>query len=152
MELLTINPATGESLPARAYQSGAQVEEILARAAVAQREWGRASFADRGKVLNAVAALLRQQRDVLARTISIEMGKPIAEAEGEIDKSAWNCEYVASNAERWLGDDVIKTNATLSYVSHRPLGVVLAILPWNFPVWQIFRAAVSALMAGTPFC
>lgn len=150
-ELRTINPATGEVLQPRAYQNGAQVEEILARAVAAQRQWGHASCSDRGRVLNSVAALLRQQRDVLARTISIEMGKPIAEAEGEIDKSAWNCEYVAANAERWLADEVVPTNATLSYLSHRPLGVVLSILPWNFPVWQIFRAAVSALMAGNAF-
>ena len=78
----------------------------------------------------------------------MEMGKPLSEALAEIEKSAWNCEYVAAQAPQWLADQPVTTNATLSYLAYRPLGVVLAILPWNFPVWQIFRCAVSALMAG----
>jgi succinate-semialdehyde dehydrogenase/glutarate-semialdehyde dehydrogenase len=147
----TINPATGEALPAHAWQSDAQIESVLQKASVAAHAWGATSFSDRAAVLNAVATSLRQERSALARTITIEMGKPIGEAEAEIDKSAWNCEYVAANAERWLADEVIPTNAALSYVAHRPLGVLLAILPWNFPVWQIFRCAVSALMAGNTF-
>jgi acyl-CoA reductase-like NAD-dependent aldehyde dehydrogenase len=149
--LQTINPATGEALQPHAYQSETQVETLLASAATAARDWGHTRCADRAAVLHEVARLLRQERSTLAQTISTEMGKPIVEAEGEIEKSAWNCEYVAANAESWLADEIVPTNAALSYVAHRPLGVVLAILPWNFPVWQVFRCAVSALMAGNTF-
>lgn len=149
--LQPINPATGGVLRAHSYQTSAQVESLLANAAEGARVWGNISFADRGAVLNSIARLLRQERSDLAQTISIEMGKPIGEAEGEIEKSAWNCEFVAANGERWLADEAVQTNAALSYVAHRPLGVVLAILPWNFPVWQIFRCAASALMAGNAF-
>ena len=98
--------------------------------------------------MKAAAALLRKEREQLARTISLEMGKPASEALAEIEKSAWNCEYVADQTSEWLADRPVSTNAALSYVAYRPLGVVLAILPWNFPVWQIFRCAASALMAG----
>jgi acyl-CoA reductase-like NAD-dependent aldehyde dehydrogenase len=149
--LQTINPTTGEALRLHACHSPSQVETIISGAAAAARDWGQARFTDRAAVLNAVAQRLRQEKSSLAESISREMGKPLAEAEGEVDKSAWNCEYVAAHAERWLADEIVPTNAALSYVAHRPLGTVLAILPWNFPVWQIFRAAVSALMAGNTF-
>lgn len=147
----TINPATGAALQSHSYQSEAQVDALLASAAAAVGEWGYARFGERAAVLKAVAQRLRQERSALAQIISTEMGKPIVEAEGEIDKSAWNCEYVAANAGRWLADEIVPTNAALSYVAHRPLGAVLAILPWNFPVWQVFRCAASALMAGNTF-
>ncbi len=94
---------------------------------------------------------MREQRAELSATITLEMGKPIAEAEAEIDKSVWNCEYVADNAAGWLADQIVPTQAASSYVAYRPLGPILAILPWNFPIWQIFRCAVSALMAGNTF-
>jgi acyl-CoA reductase-like NAD-dependent aldehyde dehydrogenase len=147
----TTNPATGEAGPSFVFQSNAQVEVLLDAATTAARAWGTTSFAERGVVLRAIAQLLKQDREVLAKTISIEMGKPIAEAEGEIDKSAWNCEFVAEHAERWLADELVSTAASRSYVAYRPLGVVLGILPWNFPVWQVFRCAASALMAGNAF-
>jgi succinate-semialdehyde dehydrogenase / glutarate-semialdehyde dehydrogenase len=91
----TTNPATGEAGPSFAYQTDAQVEALLATASTAARAWGSASFAERAVVLRSVAQLLKQERAALAQTISIEMGKPLVEAEGEIDKSAWNCEFVA---------------------------------------------------------
>ncbi len=115
---------------------------------MAARAWGQLPIQSRAGVLNAAAQLLRGEREQLARTITLEMGKPLAEALAEVDKSAWNCEYVAEHAARWLADQEVNTNAALSYVAYRPLGVVLAILPWNFPVWQVFRCAASALMAG----
>lgn len=149
--LQPINPATGGVLKSHPYQTTAQVEALLSNAVAAQGEWGNVSFADRAAVLVSIARRLREERADLAQTISIEMGKPIAEAEAEIDKSAWNCEHVAEQGARWLADEPVATNATQSYISYRPLGVVLAILPWNFPVWQIFRCAASALMAGNAF-
>jgi succinate-semialdehyde dehydrogenase/glutarate-semialdehyde dehydrogenase len=144
----SINPATGETLGTYPYLNDAEVEAALDRASRANLTWGAMSCAERAVPMRAAANLLREQKANLARTITLEMGKPITEAEGEIDKSAWNCEYVATHAESWLADERVDTSAALSYVSYLPVGTVLAILPWNFPVWQIFRCAVSLLMAG----
>jgi acyl-CoA reductase-like NAD-dependent aldehyde dehydrogenase len=145
------NPASGQPRAQRPYMTARDVEDALARAAAARVGWGTSSFADRAGVLLQAARLLREERSRLAETITLEMGKPIAEAEAEIEKSAWNCEYVAQNAEPWLADQAVPTQAASSYVAYRPLGTVLAILPWNFPVWQVFRCAVSCLMAGNTF-
>ncbi|MEO8308552.1 MAG: NAD-dependent succinate-semialdehyde dehydrogenase [Pseudomonadota bacterium] len=142
------NPTTGEQSPAPAPHSEAMVEAMLDAAQTAARAWGNLRIEDRASVLKAVAALLRQEREPLARIITLEMGKPLSESLAEIDKSAWNCDYVAEHAAGWLADNPVPTNATLSYVAYRPLGAVLVILPWNFPVWQVFRCAASALMAG----
>lgn len=128
-----------------------EAEQALARAAAVRGAWASASFSDRGEILRNAARLLREDRSGLAETITLEMGKPIAEAQAEVDKSAWNCEYVAQNAPEWLADQLVPTQAASSYVAYRPLGAVLAILPWNFPVWQVFRCAVSSLMAGNTF-
>jgi acyl-CoA reductase-like NAD-dependent aldehyde dehydrogenase len=144
----SINPATGEVLRTYSYLTDPEIEAALARAAREAPGWGALSCAQRAAPMRAAAGLLRQEKATLARTITEEMGKPVAEAEAEIDKSAWNCEYVAEHAERWLADEVVETNAALTYVSYLPLGTVLTVLPWNFPVWQIFRATVSLLMAG----
>ena len=145
---LSINPATGETLGKYPYLEDAEIEGVLARAHRANATWGAMTFAERAVPMLAAATLLRFDKAKLARTITLEMGKPIAESEAEIDKSAWNCEFVAEHAESWLADIPVATNAKNSYVSHLPLGTVLAVLPWNFPVWQIFRCAVSLLMAG----
>lgn len=147
----SFNPVDGLPRQAPAFMSRGDAQEALRRADQATRPWAAASFSERAAVLRETARLLRAERAALAQLITLEMGKPIVEAEGEIDKSAWNCEYVALNAERWLADEVVVTQAATSYVAHRPLGSVLAILPWNFPIWQIFRCAVSALMAGNTF-
>ena len=145
---LSINPATGETLGSCPYLNDIEIEAALERATRANLTWGALTCAERAVPMRAAANLLRAEKATLARTITLEMGKPISEAEAEIDKSAWNCEYVATHAEGWLADERIDTSAALSYVSYLPLGTVLAILPWNFPVWQIFRCAVSLLMAG----
>ena len=147
----SINPTSGVPRPARPHLTRENQERMLASAAAARMEWGAARVADRAGMLLNVARLLRQERATLAQTITLEMGKPIVEAEAEIDKSAWNCEYVAANAERWLADELVPTEARTSYVAYRPMGVVLGILPWNFPIWQVFRCAVGALMAGNAF-
>jgi acyl-CoA reductase-like NAD-dependent aldehyde dehydrogenase len=145
------NPANGQPRVARRYMTPKNVEAVLTRAEAARMGWSAASFADRAKVLRQAAHLLREERASLAETITLEMGKPIAESEAEVDKSAWNCEYVAQHAQEWLAEEAVPTQAASSYVAYRPLGTVLAILPWNFPVWQVFRCAVSCLMAGNSF-
>jgi len=110
--------------------------------------WRALGAARRAELLRAAATQLRQNKEHLARTITLEMGKPLAESLGEVEKSAWNCEYVAEHGPAWLTDEMVATHAQLSYVAHLPLGVVVSILPWNFPVWQIIRCAASALVAG----
>jgi succinate-semialdehyde dehydrogenase/glutarate-semialdehyde dehydrogenase len=145
---LSINPATGETLGTYPYLNDAEIDAALERASRANLMWGAMTCAERAVPMRAAANLLRAQKATLARTITLEMGKPISEAEAEIDKSAWNCEYVATHAESWLADERVETGAASSYISYLPLGTVLAILPWNFPVWQVFRCAVSLLMAG----
>jgi succinate-semialdehyde dehydrogenase/glutarate-semialdehyde dehydrogenase len=145
---LSINPATGETLGTYPYLNDTEIEAALERASRARLTWGAMTCAERAVPMRAAANLLRAEKAKLSRTITLEMGKPIVEAEGEVDKSAWNCEYVATHAESWLADERVETSAALSYVSYLPVGTVLAILPWNFPVWQIFRCAVSLLMAG----
>jgi acyl-CoA reductase-like NAD-dependent aldehyde dehydrogenase len=145
---LSINPATGETLSAWSYASAAQIDTALTAAHQAASQWGRLDVARRGDILRAVAAQLRASKSALAQLVTLEMGKPITEAEAEVEKSAWNCEYVAEHGPAWLADEVVPTQARSSFLAARPLGVVLSILPWNFPVWQIFRCAASALMAG----
>src|SRR5690606_30157126 len=144
----SINPATGETIASWPLADAAQIERSLESAFRAAADWRRHSVAQRAALLTAVAAKLRERKDALARTIRLEMGKPIAEALAEVEKSAWNCEYVAQHGPAWLADEQVATQARASYVAHLPLGVVLSILPWNFPVWQIFRCAASALLVG----
>ncbi|MEJ0098550.1 MAG: aldehyde dehydrogenase family protein [Pseudomonadota bacterium] len=147
----SINPATGVTVATWPLADAAQIETTLAAAARAARDWRRRTLAERAALLRNMAVQLRQNSDRLTRMITLEMGKPLAEARGEIEKSAWNCEYVAEHGAAWLADEEVVTQARRSYVAYRPLGPVLAILPWNFPVWQGFRCATSALMAGNVF-
>jgi acyl-CoA reductase-like NAD-dependent aldehyde dehydrogenase len=144
----SINPATGELLSTWPLADAAQIERAVAAAHRAARDWSRRPASDRAALLRAAAGVLRRRRESLARMITLEMGKPVSEALAEVDKSAWNCEYVAEQAPGWLQDEHVATQAQASYVAHLPLGVVLSILPWNFPVWQVFRCAAAALAAG----
>ena len=102
----------------------------------------------RSEHLDRAAGLLRQRRDALAELMTREMGKPVVQARAEVDKCAWVCDYYAENAESFLTPEIIETDASKSFVAFEPLGVVLAIMPWNFPLWQVFRFAAPALMAG----
>jgi len=145
---VSVNPATGEKLAAWPLADAAQVERAIDTAYRAARVWRQHSTTQRSEFLRAIAAQLRGNKASLARTITLEMGKPLTEAEAEVEKSAWNCEFVAEHGPIWLADEPVVTQARSSHVAHLPLGVVLSILPWNFPVWQIFRCAASALMAG----
>ncbi len=148
MPYLSLNPATGilaESFPSL---DAAALDERLAQAAAAQREWAQTDFARRADILRDVAIHLRVHRDDYARLITSEMGKLLREARAEVEKCANGCEFYAQHAERFLARDFVVSDAGKSYVVYQPLGVLLAIMPWNFPFWQVFRAAVPALMAG----
>src|SRR6266704_2229094 len=148
MSIQTINPTTGEVLETFEAYKQEQINEALEQAHQAFLRWRMASFSERAKHLHSVASHLRDHIFFFKRKTAYEMGKSITEAEGEVEKCAWNCDYFAGNAERFLADEKVATNATESYVAFRPLGVILAIMPWNFPYWQVFRFAAPALMAG----
>jgi acyl-CoA reductase-like NAD-dependent aldehyde dehydrogenase len=148
MSIQTFNPTTGEVLETFEAYTQEQINEALDQAHQAFLQWRTLAFAERGKYLHSLANHMRDHKTVLAKTAVLEMGKSITEAEAEVEKCAWNCDYFAENAESFLGDAKISSNATESYVAFRPLGVVLAVMPWNFPYWQVFRFAAPALMAG----
>ena len=148
MSLATINPTTGETLQTFEELSGQQLEQKLQRAADTFRSYRKTSFAERTELLLRAAAILETDKQKYSRLMTLEMGKPIKGAVQEIEKCALVCRYYAENAEGHLADQVIETNATRSFVRFQPLGPVLAVMPWNFPFWQVFRFAAPALMAG----
>ena len=148
MSIRSINPATGETLNSFDELSEPQIEESLTRAANAFRNSRRTSLADRSSMMLRVAEILENEKNDYARLMTTEMGKPIKAAAQEAEKCAWVCRYYAETAEKHLADQIVETNATKSYVHFQPLGVVLAVMPWNFPFWQVFRFAAPALMAG----
>jgi acyl-CoA reductase-like NAD-dependent aldehyde dehydrogenase len=144
----TIDPTTGEVIERIALMEAPQIEAKLAEAARGALRWAGEDFSGRGSLLRAVAARFRLERDQLATTAVREMGKPLTQARAEIDKCAWALEYFAEHGEALLGAQATPSSAARSYVAFRPLGVLLAIMPWNFPYWQVMRAAAPALMAG----
>src|SRR5215216_2824553 len=148
MVMRSINPATEEVVESFQEFSPAQVDAALQEAYEAQRRWRDTSLGERAARLQAAARLLRSQKQRWAGLATLEMGKPIVEAEAEIEKCAWNCDFYAENASKFLADEHIETSAQESFVAFAPLGVVLAIMPWNFPFWQVLRFAAPALMAG----
>ncbi|MEY2557309.1 MAG: succinate-semialdehyde dehydrogenase / glutarate-semialdehyde dehydrogenase [Verrucomicrobiota bacterium] len=148
MAIASINPATGETLKEFSALDSAQIEEKLAKAAHGFARYRRTSFAQRAAWLDAAADLLEQAQEQLARVITLEMGKLLRAGIDEVVKCARGCRFYAENAERFLTDQIIPTDATRSYVRYEPIGAVLAIMPWNFPFWQVFRFAAPALMAG----
>jgi len=148
MPISSINPATGEVLKTFEALNERELEEKLNRAAGTFREHRRTSFAERaGRMLQA-AEILESEKKTFARTMTLEMGKPINAAIQEAEKCARVCRYYAENAEKHLADEIVETNASKSYIRFQSLGVVLAVMPWNFPFWQVFRFAAPALMAG----
>ncbi|HZC04949.1 MAG TPA: NAD-dependent succinate-semialdehyde dehydrogenase [Ktedonobacterales bacterium] len=148
MTIQSINPATGEVIETFEPFSQQRIDEALDRAQQAFRQWRSASYDERATLVREIAKTLRAQKERLARTITLEMGKPIAEAEAEVEKCAWNCDFYAEEAKRFLANEPAPSTAQESYVAFRPLGVVLAVMPWNYPLWQVFRFAAPALMAG----
>ena len=148
MAIASINPATGETLKTFDALSEQQLEDKLQQASETFRIQRRTTFAGRTPMMLRAAEILENEKKEFARLMTIEMGKPIQAAVQETEKCAWVCRYYAEHAERHLADEIIETNATKSFVRFQPLGVVLAIMPWNFPFWQVFRFAAPALMAG----
>jgi acyl-CoA reductase-like NAD-dependent aldehyde dehydrogenase len=146
--ITSVNPATGEVLARFDPFTPEKTDRALDEAQDAFLAWRERPFADRAVPMRRLAALLRERADRYGRLISIEMGKPIAEAEAELEKCAWGAEHYAANAARYLADEVIETTAQRSLVAFQPLGIVLAVMPWNFPFWQVIRFAAPALMAG----
>ncbi len=144
----SVNPASGDILEEYKFQSDLEVSNFLDRAIKVQKKWRASGLTERSAVLRRVANSLRSNKEALARDITLEMGKPVTEAEAEVEKCAWNCDYVAEKGPQWLSDEPAQTNASESYVSFLPLGTILAIMPWNFPLWQVFRFSAPALMAG----
>ena len=143
-----INPTTGELLREYPEPDDAEVERRLATVERTSVSWRRVPFAERGRILHAAARVLRADQPRLARLMTLEMGKPIAAAEAEVEKCALACDFFADHAERFLAPETIATDATRSFVRYDPLGPILAVMPWNFPLWQVVRAAAPALMAG----
>lgn len=146
--LTSINPTTGEVFDRFAVHTATQVEGFLAQTDAARRAWAATTFDDRAAVLRRAAKRLRSRVDELAASMADEMGKPLADGRAEVEKCAWVCEYYAEHAERFLAPQSAATEAVRSGWVYRPLGVVLAVMPWNFPLWQFFRFAAPALMAG----
>ncbi|MDH3470140.1 MAG: NAD-dependent succinate-semialdehyde dehydrogenase [Acidimicrobiia bacterium] len=143
-----INPATGEVVATYPGHSLQEARDLVKQTAAAQPAWAALDFADRAKYLTATAQILRQRADELAILIANEMGKPVAQGRAEVEKCAWVSEYYAEHAEAYLASQPAETDASSSYVAFRPLGVVLAVMPWNFPLFQVYRFAAPALMAG----
>jgi len=148
MSIQSVNPATGDVLETLATTSPSQIEQALAAAHAAFREWRARPFADRADRMRQAAHGLRSRKPEYAATMTREMGKPIVQAEAEVEKCAATCDYFAEHAERFLAEQPRETDASRSYVRFDPLGVVLGVMPWNFPFWQVFRFAAPALMAG----
>ncbi|MDZ7682172.1 MAG: aldehyde dehydrogenase family protein [Fodinibius sp.] len=144
----TINPTTEESISEYERMTETELDSIVREANKAQDSWHRRSFAERAECLRNAADILTKRKQEFAELMANEMGKPLPQGESESEKCAWVCNYYADNAEDFLADEPIASDAEKSYLKYNPLGTVLAIMPWNFPFWQLFRFAAPALMAG----
>ena len=142
------NPYTGEIVAEFKELTKPEIEKALDAANQRFKSWRKTGFKERADLMRSAAAELKKNKQEYAEDITMEMGKPITQSMAEIEKCAWVCEYYAENAEKQLAHKQIKTDAVKSYVSYEPIGVVLAVMPWNYPFWQVFRFAAPALMAG----
>lgn len=148
MAMETINPVTGKTEKRFDSWDAATLERALQQVADATNAWADTPIAERAKPMRRLAKELRDNKHYYASLITLEMGKPITEAVAEVEKCALGCEYYADNAADFLADETIETDASRSYVAYLPIGTVLAVMPWNFPLWQVYRFAGPALMAG----
>jgi len=146
--LNSVNPTNLQTIKTYSRMSPSEVSEIIDLTNNAFEEWRQTSFSHRSKLMTNVADVLRVTKEEYSKLMTLEMGKPIAQSRAEVDKCAWVCEYYAENAEKFLSDELIATDALKSFVTFQPLGIVLAVMPWNFPFWQVFRFAAPGLMAG----
>jgi succinate-semialdehyde dehydrogenase/glutarate-semialdehyde dehydrogenase len=148
MHLKSVNPSLGETLAVFDEHTDDEIESRLARAAAAFPKWRRTSFSERSRLMMRAAEILEMKKHDFARMMTLEVGKTIRSARDEVSKCAWGCRHYAENAEAYLASEEIETTAKHSYVANQPIGPVLAIMPWNFPFWQVIRFAAPALMAG----
>ncbi|NTW57103.1 MAG: NAD-dependent succinate-semialdehyde dehydrogenase [Chlorobiaceae bacterium] len=146
--ITTTNPATEAILAEYSVMNDAALEQVIALSDSCQLSWKQVGFEDRSRQMNRLAELLRAEKETFAALISREMGKPFAQAVGEVVKSSWVCDYYAENAGRFLRPEEKDLDGQRGVVKFEPLGLVLGIMPWNFPFWQVFRFAVPAIMAG----
>jgi len=148
MAFESVNPATGETISRFEPMADGDVQAILEQCHEAQQRWARTSFTERARRMKTAQKLLLENKQDYATLMTREMGKLYPQGIAEVEKCAWNCEYYADQAQRFLAPEDIQTDALHSFVTYKPLGVVLAVMPWNFPLWQVFRFAAPALMAG----
>ena len=148
MAMTSINPATGEEIKTFESLTDEQINEKLELATRAFRRYRKTPFSDRAKKMVRAAEILEEEKEEFARLMTSEMGKTFTAAVAEAEKCAWVCRYYAENAERFLSDEAAETGAARSYVRYQPLGPILAVMPWNFPFWQVFRHVAPGLMAG----
>jgi succinate-semialdehyde dehydrogenase/glutarate-semialdehyde dehydrogenase len=144
----SVNPATGDIVKTYEEMTPSQAAAAVGDAHEAWMAWRKTSFAERAKPMKKAAAILRERKEEFATLMALEMGKPLKQGIAEAEKSALGCDYYADHAEAHLADEIVRTDASKSCVAFDPLGVVLAVMPWNFPFWQVFRFAAPALMAG----
>src|SRR5712691_13072515 len=148
MAIATVNPATGQLMKSFEPLSDAEIEVKLQKAADTFSRYRHVPFAERARMMMKAADIIDHDKEQFARMMTTEMGKTLRSAVDEVVKCAWVCRYYAENAERFLADEIVETTASRSYIRYQPLGAVLAIMPWNFPFWQVLRFAAPALMAG----
>ncbi len=142
------NPTTGEVFREYQEHDGREIADIISHTYTCWQSWKEISFERRAELLKNAAQVLRTKKETLARLMTLEMGKLLRESMGEIEKCAWVCDYYADHGAEMLDDKVIQSDASRSFITFQPLGIVLAVMPWNFPFWQVFRFAAPALMAG----
>ena len=152
MAIATTNPATGEVVKTFEPLTAAQIEQKLQLAASAFKSHRQTSFAERASKMMRAAKILEREKDECAHLMTLEMGKTLKSAVGEALKCATGCRYYAENAEKFLADEIVEAGAKRSFIRYLPIGPILAVMPWNFPFWQVFRFVAPALMAGTSGC
>jgi succinate-semialdehyde dehydrogenase/glutarate-semialdehyde dehydrogenase len=148
MAIATTNPATGQVLRTFEPLSASAIEAKIQRAAETFPKFRKLSFADRAKMMMQAANILEAEKDAIGRLMTTEMGKTLKSAIAEVDKCALGCRFYAENAQRFLADEMVDTTAKKSFIRYQPLGVILVVMPWNFPFWQVFRFIAPGLMAG----
>ena len=144
----SINPYTGDTLHTYTKHTSKEVDTFLRKAKERFSHWKKTSYEEREDHIKNVASELEKNKETYAKTMTLEMGKPLSQSIAEIEKCIWLCEYYIDNAKDQLQDKIIETYAQKSFIRYEPLGVLLAVMPWNYPFWQVFRFAIPALMAG----
>jgi succinate-semialdehyde dehydrogenase / glutarate-semialdehyde dehydrogenase len=148
MPIKCINPTTGEVLAVHELWSKEKADQVIKEVSETNSMWANSTFAERAEGFRSMAGIFRDRSSELARLMAMEMGKPVTQGRSEAEKCAWVCDFYAENAEKFLADEQVQTEARRSFIRYQPLGTILAVMPWNFPFWQLFRFATPAMMAG----